>query len=217
MQANSSANIWLREDRQYGNGMEDLEEERDHADGRDNADGDNAEADVEGFLSYLESPHTTDAATAANANTNADTFNVHMDCEEPPRPVADALNNMYVRIVHTNGIHHLAMVTCLCQGEQNIPLDLVASRLLPASFTRIRTLFKMPLMDYFHLCNLELKASAYQFYQLICRLMRPIGDADIVNLYHKFRRMSQLWRWMKKLKWAGYGHNRQDPLQPAPG
>jgi hypothetical protein len=72
-------------------------------------------------------------------------------------------------------------------------------------------------MDYFQLCNLELKASAYQFYQLIRRLTRPIGNAEIVNLYHEFRRMSRLWRWMKKLKWAGYGHNKQDPLNPPAG
>ena len=32
-------------------------------------------------------------------------------------PTADALNNSYIRVVHTNGIHHLAMVTCHCQGE----------------------------------------------------------------------------------------------------
>lgn len=69
-------------------------------------------------------------------------------------------------------------------------------------------------MDYFRLCNLELKASAYQFYQLIQRLTLPMGQPEMLNLYHEFRRMSRLWRWMKKLKWSGYGHNQKDHLNP---
>jgi hypothetical protein len=133
------------------------------------------------------------------------------------RPTADGLNNAYVRVLHTNGIHHIGMVTCSCLGEDKIPLDLVACRLLPASFIRIRTIFTTQLMDYFRLCNLELKASAYQFYQLIQRLTLPMGQSEMVNLYHEFRRMSRLWRWMKKLKWAGYGHNQQDHLKPVAG
>jgi hypothetical protein len=133
------------------------------------------------------------------------------------RPKADGLNNSYVRVIHTNGIHHIGMVTCSCRGHDNIPLDLVACRLLPASFIRIRTIFTAQLMDYFRLCNLELKASAYQFYQLIRRLTLPMGQSEMINLYHEFRRMSRLWRWMKKLKWAGYGHNKLDPLNPPAG
>jgi hypothetical protein len=131
--------------------------------------------------------------------------------------IADALNNSYIRVVHMNGIHHLAMVTCHCQGEHRIPLDLVASHLLPTSFTKIRTLFTVQVLDYFQLCNLELKASAYQFYQLIRRVTSPMRPAEVVNLYHELRRMSCLWRWMKRLKWAGYGHNQKDPLSPEPG
>jgi hypothetical protein len=83
------------------------------------------------------------------------------------QPTADALNNSYIHVVHTNRIHHLVMVTCQCQGKHQIPLDLVASNLLLTSFTKIQTLFTMQVLDYFWLCNLELKASAYQPYQLI--------------------------------------------------
>ena len=191
-------------------------------DGEDMDNGEMAEADIEGFAPYLEPPigrrgsdAEPDGMPGADPDPGAVADIVHATA--PVRPQADALNNTYVRIVHTNGIHHLAMVTCLCHGEPNVALDLVASRLLPASFTRIRTLFTTPLLDYFRLCNLELKASAYQFYQLICRLTIPLGIPALVNLYHEFRRMSQLWHWMKKLKWAGYGHNQKDPLQPPPG
>lgn len=38
----------------------------------------------------------------------------------------DGLNNAYVKIVHTNGIHHLAMVSCVCHGPDLLPMDLIA-------------------------------------------------------------------------------------------
>ena len=110
---------------------------------------------------------------------------------------ANALNNSYVHVVHTNGIHHLAMVTCQCQGEHQIPLDLVTSNLLPTSFTKICTLFTTQLLDHFRLCNLELEALAYQFYQLLRHVTLPMRPAEVVNLYHELRRMSHLWHWMK--------------------
>ncbi|PPQ88237.1 LOW QUALITY PROTEIN: hypothetical protein CVT25_005288 [Psilocybe cyanescens] len=138
--------------------------------------------------------------------------NVH-----PSFPVSDGLNNTYVRILHTNSIHHMAMVTCQCQGENSVLMDLVACQLLPASFKKIWTLFSVQLMDHFRLCNLELKATAYQFYQLICRMTTPIDQTKIVNVYHEFCHISQLWRWLKKLRWAGYGHKAEDPHNPPAG
>lgn len=112
----------------------------------------------------------------------------------------------YVRVVHTNGIHNIAMLSCECQGHDILPSDLLAARLLPTSFERIRTLFSAELLDHFRYCNLELKATAYQYYHLIQRLTNPMDPANVANLYREFRRMSRIWRWMKRLKWAGFGN-----------
>ncbi|KAH9484634.1 hypothetical protein JR316_0004116 [Psilocybe cubensis] len=118
-----------------------------------------------------------------------------------------ALQNS-TRVVHSNGIHNLPLVTCSCRGMEQIPADLIACRLLPTSFVRIRTVFTAQVLDKFRLCNLELQSSAYQFYQLVRRLTKPMDPSSVVNLYNEFRRMTRLWRWMKKLKWAGFaGHN----------
>lgn len=125
-------------------------------------------------------------------------------------PKSDDLHNSYVRVVHPNGIHHIALITCECRLGDNVPLDLMAMRLVPASFERIRTLFSADVLDYFRLSNLEMKASAYQFYQLLRRITMPMAPGDVVNLYNEFRRMSRIWRWMKKLKWAGFGHHKRD-------
>ena len=156
-----------------------------------------ADADVAGLPAYLECSNNI----ASSAEHYAGSI-----------PAGDVFNNSYVRIVHTNGIHHMAMVTCQCRGVDQLPLDLVACRLLPASFQNIRTLFSAQVLDYFRLSNLELKASAYQFYQLLRRLTMPMAPAEVVDLYNEFRRMSRLWRWMKKLKWAGVGHNGKSAM-----
>ncbi len=118
-------------------------------------------------------------------------------------PNYDALLHPYVRVVHTNGMHHLPLVNCMCRSEfpDDLAFDLVASRLIPASFDRIRTLFTAQMLDYFRLCNLELKASAYQFNQLLRRITLPMAPSQVLNLYNELRRMSRLWRWMKRLKW----------------
>jgi hypothetical protein len=133
--------------------------------------------------------------SGSNTNTGASMHTGH----------SHAFLGTYLRVVHTNGLHNIAMVNCRCRGEDIVPLDLLASRLLPASFQSIRTLFTAQVLDHFRLCNLELKASAYQFYHLLRRLTQPMAPAEVVDLYREFRRMSRLWRWMKRLKWAGYG------------
>jgi KDZ transposase family protein len=125
----------------------------------------------------------------------------------------------YIRVVHSNGVHYIAMIGCQCRGEDSLPLDLIAAQLLPASFKRIKTLFTTQVLDTFRLCNLELKASAYQFYQLIRRLTNPMAPGDVINLYREFRRMSRLssWQWMKKLKWAGYAGSSNSVTEVGPG
>ncbi|KAH9481966.1 hypothetical protein JR316_0006496 [Psilocybe cubensis] len=113
-----------------------------------------------------------------------------------------------IRVIHTNGIHNIPLVVCSCQGADHIPSDLIATHLWPTSFKRIRTLFTAHVLDQFWLCNLEMNASAYQFYHLLRRVTNPQNPAGVVDLYNEFRRMTRLWRWTKKLKWAGYaGHN----------
>jgi CxC2 like cysteine cluster associated with KDZ transposases len=130
-------------------------------------------------------------------------------------PHGDALNNKYVRIVHLNGIHHLAVVFCSCQGD-HLPFDLMFSGFVPSTFQRINTIFTTKVLDMFRLSNLELKASAYQYFQLLHRLTSR-ASVPSPDLYNDLRKVSRAWRWMKKLKWAGYGHKKADPMKPTAG
>ena len=72
---------------------------------------DNADADVDGISDYLELSNRTPGCFP---DAGADAGRSEMDGTGTSRPRVDALNNTYVRVLHTNGIHHLAMVTCLC-------------------------------------------------------------------------------------------------------
>ena len=124
-------------------------------------------------------------------------------------PRFDALNNPYVRIVHTNGVHHIALVYCSCHGKENTHADLMAAGLFPTSFSRYRTVFTHAILDDFRISNLECKTSAYQYFQKLRRQTSQISPDSVPNLYHELRRISRLWRWMKKLKWAGFGHRSE--------
>jgi len=135
----------------------------------------------------------------------------------PDAPNCDALNNQYIRVVHTNGIHHISLVSCLCQGDETITTDLIYAGWMPTSFVRVRTIFTCAVLDHFRCCNLEMRSSAYQFFQLMRRVTNPLAPAKVVNLYHELRRLSRLWRWVKKLKWAGYAQRVGQPVTPKPG
>jgi len=173
----------------------------------------------EGFNNYLNSveAHGTATATATTTPTATDTGFAPTETDARFEPKKDAFNNHYLRIVHVNGIHHLAVMSCTCRGVDNLPIDLMYSRLVPTSFIKIRTLFTTMALDTFRLANLEMKASAYQYFQLIHRLTSKT-TSNVPNLYHDLRKLSRAWRWIKKLKWAGFGHGTPaDPMKPAAG
>ncbi|PPQ76341.1 hypothetical protein CVT24_008129 [Panaeolus cyanescens] len=132
------------------------------------------------------------------------------DSQNPPKPIS------CVRVLHTNGIHLLELVRCSCRTTEEQLIDLCANQLLPSSFDRIQTLFTTPLLDFARLCNIELKSSIYQFNAMLRRLTDPMAPSLVANLYHEFRRMFRLWRWVKKLLWAGYGH-KSDPCSAKDG
>lgn len=151
---------------------------------------------------YLAVPVNLNSRTAENVTS--------------PAPSRDGLYNQYVRVIHNNGVHHIGLVTCACQGSGRLPVELMQAGYMTTSFKRIRTMFTTSVLDLFRYSNLEMKASAYQFFQLLCRLTSPMAPSDVVDFYHQLRRLSRVWRWMKKLKWAGHGHTT-NPRPPGLG
>jgi hypothetical protein len=147
-----------------------------------------------------------------------ETFSMNADAgmNADPALASTTIHSLH-RVVHTNGLHSIAMVSCTCHGEEILPLDLIAAQLFPASLKQIKTLFTAQVLDHFRLSNLELKASAFQYYQLLRRITRPMAPAEVLNLYREFRRMTRIWRWMKRLKWAGYAGSTKKVNEVKPG
>ncbi|KAF8799516.1 hypothetical protein BYT27DRAFT_7263821 [Phlegmacium glaucopus] len=116
-------------------------------------------------------------------------------------PRYDALKNPYVRVIHTNGIHHLSLVVCTCRGRETTHCDVMAAGLVPTSFVRYRTVFTHAVLDDFRMSNLE----------------SPMTPESVPNLYHELRRISHIWRWLKKLKWAGFAHKSEETTSAKPG
>jgi hypothetical protein len=133
------------------------------------------------------------------------------------RPREDAFGNTFIRVVHSNGIHYLPLFFCLCGQMDRFHLDLMHAHLFPTSFSRIRTVFTVAGLNDYRLSNLELKASAYQYWQKLTRLSSHGGTTEVIDLYRELRRLSRQWRHLKKMKWAGFGHEAKDADQPAPG
>jgi hypothetical protein len=178
-------------------------------------DDDNDQVDTEADVGDI------DAGTAGFTSYMNDRLgpdpHLHSHDNIPNAPNCDALNNQYIRVVHTNGIHHIALVCCTCQGHEQITTDLIFAGWVPTSFVRVRTIFTATVLDHFRCCNLEMRSSAYQFFQLLRRITNSLSPSKVVNLYHELRRLSRLWRWLKKLKWAGYAQRVGQPMTPKPG
>ncbi|KAG6912791.1 hypothetical protein DXG01_012138, partial [Tephrocybe rancida] len=134
-------------------------------------------------------------------------------------PRTDSLNNTYVRVVHINGVHHIPVLRCGCNGETSIAGDLLAGGLVPTSFKRFCTFFTTSVLDDFQLSNLECKTSAYQYWNKLSWVGAPgISPHDLDDFYRELRRLSRSWRWLKKLVWSGYAHDcRKDIDNPGPG
>ena len=125
--------------------IEDQNEENDLVDMDDVQDTD---AGIAGFTNYMNDRLGPDPNIAADA------------------PSCDALNNQYIQVVHTNGIHHIALVSCTCQGDENVG-DFIFAGWVPTSFIRVRTIFTAAVLDHFRYCNLEMRSSAHQLFQLL--------------------------------------------------
>src|SRR6266508_1228927 len=111
----------------------------------------------------------------------------------PNAPNCDALNNEDIRLGDKNGIHHIALVICTCQGHENITTDLIFAGWVPTSFVQIRTIFTTAVLDHFQYCNLEMRSSAYEFFQLLQQITNSLSPSKVMNLYHELRRLSRLW------------------------
>jgi len=95
-----------------GHNIEDLlEEDEDNDTIQREAEIKDDEAGAFGFVGYIGDPSGTEPGLAGQPTAG-------LEPHIPVVPQQDALNNQYVQVVHMNGVHHIALVSCSCQGHE---------------------------------------------------------------------------------------------------
>ncbi|PPR07725.1 hypothetical protein CVT26_003718, partial [Gymnopilus dilepis] len=122
-------------------------------------------------------------------------------CENP----IPAQSNMLV--LHTNGIHDVAISYCGCSRALPHNIQLLRRRLYPASQIKIRTCATFELLDTLHKFALTTKSSTYDFYRALEKLTNNTGINVPKTRYKPLCRMILQWRHLKLLKWGGRGHD----------
>jgi len=106
-------------------------------------------------------------------------------------------------ILHTNGIHEVAIQYCGCARLIPQHLQLLRRRLYPASQIVMKTCATFELLRQLHMLSFTTKASSYDFYRALEKLTINTGIDTPKSRYRALMRMMLQWRHLKMLKWAG--------------
>ncbi|KJA25187.1 hypothetical protein HYPSUDRAFT_135353 [Hypholoma sublateritium FD-334 SS-4] len=112
-----------------------------------------------------------------------------------------------LRIVHTTGVHEVALSYCGCNREIARDLQLLRRGLYPASQQKVRTCVTFPLLKLLHLLSLMGKVSTFDMYHSIERLTNNTGMNMPRSRYRPTMRCLNQWRHLKALKRGGRGHD----------
>lgn len=79
-------------------------------------------------------------------------------------------------IIHSNGLHEVGLDFCGCGKESQLhTVQLLRSRLFPATIVNPKTAITMATLDLFSILSYESKMSAFQFYYSLSRLTDNTG------------------------------------------
>jgi hypothetical protein len=88
----------------------------------------------------------------------------------PPGNTKTFNGGTMVTVVHTNGVHHLPVVRCGCEGREGEMLhDFLKLGLWPASFERVETVFSGDVLKDSLLSFLECHTTASQYFSRLRR------------------------------------------------
>lgn len=115
--------------------------------------------------------------------------------------------NSRLRVLHTTGIHEVALSYCGCHREIPKDLQLLRHGLYPSSQKNVRTCVTFPLLKLLHLLSLIGKVSTYDMYRSLERITNNTGLGMPKHRYKPTMRCLTQWRHLKVLKRAGRGHH----------
>jgi hypothetical protein len=112
------------------------------------------------------------------------------------------------QVLHTNGIHDVAVDFCGCERALPHHVQVLRRGLYPSSQVIVKTCATFQLLRHLHLLALTSKGSTYDFYRA---LEKSTNNNGVVppSRYCALLRMVLQWRHLKMLKRGGRGH---DPM-----
>lgn len=110
-------------------------------------------------------------------------------------------------ILHTNGIHEVALSYCGCNREIPRHQQLLRRGLYPATHQNTRTCVTIPLLRLLHTLSLTAKISTHDFYRTLEDLTPGAAISRPNSRYRPLIRVLTQWRHLKLLKRAGRGHH----------
>jgi len=120
-------------------------------------------------------------------------------------------------VLHTNGIHEVAIQYCGCHHQIPHHLQLLRRCFYPASQVVMKTCATFELLRTLHMLALTTKASTYDFYRALEKLTVNTGIGVPKSRYRALMRMVLQWRHLKMLKWAGRSTVNDGVHQTQPG
>lgn len=106
-------------------------------------------------------------------------------------------------VLHTNGIHDVAIQYCGCTRAIPPHHQLLRHGLYPASQLSVKTCTSFELLDLLHKLALTAKSSTYDFYRALEKMTDNTGLMPLRTHYRPLMRMSLQWKHLKMLKWGG--------------
>ncbi|KAG6825203.1 hypothetical protein H0H92_004405, partial [Tricholoma furcatifolium] len=127
------------------------------------------------------------------------------------------VSRVEIVVLHTNGIHNVCFAFCDCGRVIPRNIQLLRSRLFPATTIYPQTAATFQLLNHFQLLSFMSKVSAFEYYQTLARMTDNTGCNTPPDRYSAFLRMVREWRHIRMLKRAGRGHAVSGVKGTAPG
>ncbi|KAH9899133.1 hypothetical protein C8Q73DRAFT_639748 [Cubamyces lactineus] len=113
-------------------------------------------------------------------------------------------------VIDVSGQHRANVLFCGCEhaGMSGTPSQqLHRHRLYPATDTEPNTALTYRVLEHYHIQSLQGKMSMFDYYQSLLRLTDNTGTTYLQDRYKVFMRVVSQWRFLKRLKRAGRGHD----------
>ncbi|KAJ7787465.1 hypothetical protein B0H14DRAFT_2399414 [Mycena olivaceomarginata] len=113
-------------------------------------------------------------------------------------------------VIHTNGIHNVAVYFCGCVDESIVGLcrqQLLRRSWYPATHKEPQTCTMFRALELFHVMTLQGKVTTYDFYTGLEKLTTKSGLVKVKDRYKAFMWTMRQWRHLVMLKHGGRGNN----------